>query len=937
MHRYEDYVKEGVMFASFDSVSFEEEREEFEKEMNSPLFLTPPDVGDPGQNESPYPEDALGDSGDDACAAKDGFVPPSAVRKAAALGLELRKKFGRGGTEVGVARARDLKNGKSISRETIGRMVSYFSRHTVDKKHKDWANRSNPSPGWIAWLLWGGDPGERWCNSIWKKVNQKAGLDTQGEEEHNVPREHTLNKGMPEGGDGSRRVYNPSPDPHFTRQSSEEGCGCCDECPGCDCETCTCCNSEKDFSNYPENISETMSDDEQTAAFSITYGVICHLYGSPILAYYDLHDVESGAWADNSRFRMEAAKWTREYINKLPDSSFAFIEPAYLRGETTNKSARHLPHHDASVSSYERPTPEGAKDSESIDMAHLRNALARVNQIKPVTESVSLKEMESKARAHLAAHASKLGVGDHDKEKAMASTTPPKGKPVPKSEGPLDPYTFPRTAPSSEGDRYSLPNEVKVPGGAGNDTYKEQDETVLTKEHNHHDFAPEPGLKGIKPETSPTYKEIDDHTFPGRGGPGSGQKFVPQKSSEDAKDMNLCVEPAQQPPSVERHQPDMHKEQEGVVSGRGADMKKPGDKKATKKFPVSKKKPAPKAPWDKKSAKKMKASQDTTPGMEYMKSASLDAQDKDVDEHVESIEKCALEADLYARRFAKNANVKDLHAQADRFRACRAGMEAMETCEDHEEEEKAYVKDVFAFSFGQMNRSIKRAMRNFAEESEEPNMEAYHALLSMRADLLGEESSRHFANVAFSYQMATWMAADDSMADSAEEVPAEDAESGFDEMAAPPSQDEEECAEEMAEEMSSPEDTEGEEDMKEADVAEAINIASHLQESGLVSGLESFRSTVLTLAKMSKSDRQNWVAMASNLGGQPVINSQSKAKSPTGVTYNRASADVAEKNHIAVGSKQNAGGSAPPQQANRMLGLFMGGTKAPLFNSMKSE
>ena len=38
----------------------------------------------------------------------EGFVPPAEVRANAKQGLELREKHGRGGTEVGVARARDL-------------------------------------------------------------------------------------------------------------------------------------------------------------------------------------------------------------------------------------------------------------------------------------------------------------------------------------------------------------------------------------------------------------------------------------------------------------------------------------------------------------------------------------------------------------------------------------------------------------------------------------------------------------------------------------------------------------------------------------------------------------------------------------------------------------------------------------------------------------
>lgn len=93
----------------------------------------------------------------------DGFVPPQAVRNNAKRGLELREKYGRGGTAVGVARARDLSNGKSISLETIRRMVSYFARHEVDKKGEGWGK---DSAGYIAWLLWGGDAGRSWANRI---------------------------------------------------------------------------------------------------------------------------------------------------------------------------------------------------------------------------------------------------------------------------------------------------------------------------------------------------------------------------------------------------------------------------------------------------------------------------------------------------------------------------------------------------------------------------------------------------------------------------------------------------------------------------------------------------------------------------------------------------------------------------------------------------
>jgi hypothetical protein len=100
----------------------------------------------------------------------DGFVPPQQVRSNAKRGLELRKKHGRGGTEVGVARARDLSNGAALSLDTIKRMNSYFARHEVDKKGEGWGV---DSAGYIAWLLWGGDAGWSWAKGILRENESK--------------------------------------------------------------------------------------------------------------------------------------------------------------------------------------------------------------------------------------------------------------------------------------------------------------------------------------------------------------------------------------------------------------------------------------------------------------------------------------------------------------------------------------------------------------------------------------------------------------------------------------------------------------------------------------------------------------------------------------------------------------------------------------------
>ena len=96
--------------------------------------------------------------------------PTESMANNARRGLELRAKFGRGGTAVGVARARDLVNGRDLSPETVARMYSFFSRHEVDKQGKDWDNAERPSNGKIAWLLWGGDSGFAWSTQKWKAI-----------------------------------------------------------------------------------------------------------------------------------------------------------------------------------------------------------------------------------------------------------------------------------------------------------------------------------------------------------------------------------------------------------------------------------------------------------------------------------------------------------------------------------------------------------------------------------------------------------------------------------------------------------------------------------------------------------------------------------------------------------------------------------------------
>lgn len=104
------------------------------------------------------------------------FIPPAKVRDTARWALEARASVApsrRGGTAVGLARARDLANGRPVSVATLKRMVSYFARHRVDIGRPGWHDDDPrwPSKGLQAWCLWGGDAGLAWARACLARVD----------------------------------------------------------------------------------------------------------------------------------------------------------------------------------------------------------------------------------------------------------------------------------------------------------------------------------------------------------------------------------------------------------------------------------------------------------------------------------------------------------------------------------------------------------------------------------------------------------------------------------------------------------------------------------------------------------------------------------------------------------------------------------------------
>jgi len=96
--------------------------------------------------------------------------PQSASNNAQRM-LDWIDKYGRdvvqGGTETGLARARQLAERRPLDRETINRIYSFFSRHegneVIAEEYRDEPWKDN---GYVAWNLWGGTSMYRYVSDI---------------------------------------------------------------------------------------------------------------------------------------------------------------------------------------------------------------------------------------------------------------------------------------------------------------------------------------------------------------------------------------------------------------------------------------------------------------------------------------------------------------------------------------------------------------------------------------------------------------------------------------------------------------------------------------------------------------------------------------------------------------------------------------------------
>jgi hypothetical protein len=142
------------------------------------------------------------------------FTPPKGVADAAAKGLELRQKASpsnRGGLTVseaseqgigsGVQRAVNLKNRDTISPKVIKQMRGFLSRSEgyaeISPENKDtpWNDK-----GYVAWLLWGGDPAKAWVAKVIKQMEAADEKEKQSKQAYSSDVQETGGiKTLPQG------------------------------------------------------------------------------------------------------------------------------------------------------------------------------------------------------------------------------------------------------------------------------------------------------------------------------------------------------------------------------------------------------------------------------------------------------------------------------------------------------------------------------------------------------------------------------------------------------------------------------------------------------------------------------------------------------------------------------------------------------------------
>lgn len=124
------------------------------------------------------------------------------TQSAAARGIRLHEA-GKSGDGIVPATVRDavrMARREELSEDKVRRMPAWFARHEGDWTPGTDDQPGEESPGYVAWLLWGGDPGRAWAERKVRELDRAAAeedrsmiVDRDGEEYVNLtPRQKAL-------------------------------------------------------------------------------------------------------------------------------------------------------------------------------------------------------------------------------------------------------------------------------------------------------------------------------------------------------------------------------------------------------------------------------------------------------------------------------------------------------------------------------------------------------------------------------------------------------------------------------------------------------------------------------------------------------------------------------------------------------------------------
>jgi hypothetical protein len=100
------------------------------------------------------------------------FTPPAGVRTAFKRGLALHAagKSGDGLVPATVAWATRIAAGDPVTPEKARKGRAWHARHAVDER-EGWGTPGSETPGYVAFMLWGGAPGRAWFNKLGRQMD----------------------------------------------------------------------------------------------------------------------------------------------------------------------------------------------------------------------------------------------------------------------------------------------------------------------------------------------------------------------------------------------------------------------------------------------------------------------------------------------------------------------------------------------------------------------------------------------------------------------------------------------------------------------------------------------------------------------------------------------------------------------------------------------